>query len=67
MSGESGVAELRPAGAEWCVRWLRRTADLNRQGNGTATVRMTVPGLCRVRSVASARRAGDAYVEVTET
>lgn len=46
------------------MRWLRGTADLNRQGNGTATVRVTAPGLYRVRSVASARRARDAYVEV---
>lgn len=33
-----GVAALQRAGAEWCVRWLRGTADLNRQGSGTATV-----------------------------
>ncbi|CAM4260101.1 hypothetical protein [Corallococcus exiguus] len=43
------------------MRWLHGTADLNRQGNGTATVRVTAPGLYRVRSVASARRARDAY------
>ncbi|WP_254361010.1 hypothetical protein [Corallococcus exiguus] len=61
-----GVAELQPAGAEWRVRWLRGTADLNRQGNGTATVRVTALGLYRVRSVASARRARDAYVEVSD-
>ncbi|WP_246137230.1 hypothetical protein [Myxococcus llanfairpwllgwyngyllgogerychwyrndrobwllllantysiliogogogochensis] len=61
-----GVAELQPAGAEWRVRWLRGTADLNRQGSGTATVRVTAPGLYRVRSVASARRARDAYVEVSD-
>ena len=40
MSGESGVAELQPAGAEWRVRWLRGTADLNRQGSGTTTARV---------------------------
>ncbi|ADO70383.1 uncharacterized protein STAUR_2579 [Stigmatella aurantiaca DW4/3-1] len=51
-----GVAEIQPAGAEWRVRWLRGTADLNRQGSGTAMVRVTVPGLYRGRSVASARR-----------
>ncbi|AKQ64164.1 hypothetical protein A176_001076 [Myxococcus hansupus] len=39
------VAELHPAGAEWQVRWLRGTVDLNRQGSGTATVRGTAPGL----------------------
>ncbi|ATB45911.1 hypothetical protein MYMAC_001499 [Corallococcus macrosporus DSM 14697] len=61
-----GVAELQPAGAECRVRWLRGTADLNRQGSGTATVRVAAPGLYRVRSVASARHARDAYVEVTE-
>ncbi|QAT83408.1 hypothetical protein EJ065_1810 [Corallococcus coralloides] len=61
-----GVAELQSAGAEWRVRWLRGTADLNRQGSGTATVRVTAPGLYRVRSVASARRARDAYVEVSD-
>ncbi|WP_223644434.1 hypothetical protein [Corallococcus sp. EGB] len=61
-----GVAELQPAGAEWHVRWLREEADLNRQGNGTATVQVAAPGLYRVRSVASARRARNAYVEVTE-
>ncbi|NBC41384.1 hypothetical protein GTZ93_16280 [Corallococcus exiguus] len=60
-SRRGGVAELQPAGAEWRVRWLHGTADLNRQGNGTATVRVTAPGLYRVRSVASARRARDAY------
>ncbi|RKG98097.1 hypothetical protein [Corallococcus carmarthensis] len=49
-----GVAELQPAGAERRVRWLRGTADLNCQGSGTATVRVTAPGLYRVRSVASA-------------
>ncbi|MDC0714189.1 hypothetical protein POL68_37340 [Stigmatella sp. ncwal1] len=48
------------------MRWLHGTADLNRQGNGTATVRVTAPGMYRVRSVASARRARDAYVEVTD-
>lgn len=48
------------------MRWLRGRADLNRQGSGTATVLVTAPGLYRVRSVASARRARDAYVEVTE-
>ncbi|WP_246137231.1 hypothetical protein [Myxococcus llanfairpwllgwyngyllgogerychwyrndrobwllllantysiliogogogochensis] len=61
-----GVAELQPAGAEWRVRWLRGTADLSSQGNGTATVRVTAPGLYRVRSVASARRTRDAYVEVSD-
>lgn len=61
-----GVAELQPAGAAWRVRWLRGTADLNRQSSGTATVRVTAPGLYRVRSVASARRARDAYVEVSD-
>ncbi len=61
-----GVAELQPAGPEWRVRWLRGTVDLNSKGNGTAVARVTVPGLYRVRSVASARRARDAYVEVTE-
>ncbi|EAU63911.1 hypothetical protein STIAU_1246 [Stigmatella aurantiaca DW4/3-1] len=55
-----GVAELQPAGAEWRVRWLRGTADLNRQGSGTAMVRVTAPGLYRVRSVASALRASSA-------
>ncbi|WP_225413963.1 hypothetical protein [Stigmatella hybrida] len=60
------VAELQPAGAEWRVRWLRGTADLNSLGNGTATVRVTAPGLYLVRSVASARRGRYAYVEVTE-
>ncbi|WP_223643738.1 hypothetical protein [Corallococcus sp. EGB] len=58
-----GVAELHPAGAEWRVRWLRGTSDLNRQGGGTAMVRVTAPGLYHARSVASAR---DAYVEVSE-
>ncbi|CAM4542969.1 hypothetical protein [Myxococcus xanthus] len=48
------------------MRWLHGTADLNRQGNGTATVRVAAPGLYRVRRVASARRARDAYVEVAE-
>ncbi|ABF91162.1 hypothetical protein MXAN_1802 [Myxococcus xanthus DK 1622] len=48
------------------MRWLHGTADLNRQGSGTATVRVSAPGLYRVRSVASARRARDAYVKVTE-
>jgi hypothetical protein len=52
-----GVAELQPAGAEWRVRWLRGTADLNRQGSRTATVRVTALGLYHVRSVARARRA----------
>ncbi|WP_233605212.1 hypothetical protein [Corallococcus sp. AB030] len=61
-----GVAEIQPAGAEWRVRWLRGAADLSRQGSGTATVWVTTPGLYRVRSAASARRARDAYVEVTE-
>ncbi|CAM4282504.1 hypothetical protein [Corallococcus exiguus] len=61
-----GVAEFHPAGAEWRVRWLRGTADLNRQGSGSATVRVTAPGLYRVRSVESARRARDAYVEVSD-
>ncbi|CAM4539699.1 hypothetical protein [Myxococcus xanthus] len=61
-----GVAELQPAGAEWRVRWLHGTAALDRQGSGTATVRVTALGLYRVRSVASARRARDAYVKVTE-
>jgi hypothetical protein len=46
-----GVAELQSAGAEWRVRWLRGTADLNRQGSGTATVQVTAPELYRVRSV----------------
>ncbi|WP_253816213.1 hypothetical protein [Myxococcus xanthus] len=44
------------------MRWLHGTADLN----GPATVRVTAPGLYRMRSVASARRARDAYVEVSE-
>ncbi|WP_228565442.1 hypothetical protein [Myxococcus sp. AB036A] len=48
------------------MRWLRGTADLNRQGSGSATVRVTAPWLYRVRSVASARRARDAYVEVSD-
>ncbi|WP_434345761.1 hypothetical protein ACN6A1_28005 [Myxococcus virescens] len=48
------------------MRWLRGTADLNRQGSGMATVRVTAPALYRVRSVASARRARDSYVEVSE-
>ncbi|WP_408891620.1 hypothetical protein ACJ2CR_19345 [Myxococcus faecalis] len=61
-----GGAELQPAGAEWRVRWLRGTADLNRQGSGSATVRVTAPGLYRVRRVASSRRARDAYVEVSD-
>lgn len=52
-----GVAELQPAGVEWCVRWLRGTADLNRQGSGTATVRATASGLYCVRRVTSARNA----------
>ncbi len=50
--GQGGVAELRPAGAEWRVRWLRGTTDLNRQGSGATTVQVTAPGLFRVRSVA---------------
>ncbi|WP_434347632.1 hypothetical protein ACN6A1_06125 [Myxococcus virescens] len=55
-----GVAELQPAGAEWCVRWLRGTAELNREGSGTATVLVTASEHFRMRSVASARRARDA-------
>ncbi|WP_254360917.1 hypothetical protein [Corallococcus exiguus] len=48
-----GVAERQPAGAEWRVWWLRGTADLNRQGSGTATVRVTAPGCtaCEVSRV----------------
>ncbi|MFY1824452.1 hypothetical protein ACN47A_00920 [Myxococcus fulvus] len=61
-----GVAEPQSASAEWRVRCLRGTADLNRQGRDTATMRVTAPGLYRVRSIASARRARDAYVKVTE-
>ncbi|MCP3170225.1 hypothetical protein [Myxococcus qinghaiensis] len=52
-----GVSEFQPAGAEWRVRWLRGTADLNRQGSGTATVRVAASGLYCVRSVTDARRA----------
>lgn len=49
------------------MRWLRGAADLNSQGSGTAAVRVAAPGLYRVRSAASARRARDAYVEVTDS
>ncbi|ADO70380.1 hypothetical protein [Stigmatella aurantiaca] len=44
VHAQRGVAELQPASAEWCVRWLRGSADLNRQGSGTAAVRVTARG-----------------------
>ncbi|RKH39945.1 hypothetical protein D7X12_22145 [Corallococcus sicarius] len=45
-----GVAELRPAGAEWRMRWLHGTADFNRQ-------------CCRARFLMVPRRSTDRLVD----